>query len=117
MSSTTPTNNGIPPALPPKRAFAKGNISDAPHSPAVLEEPESPPLKSLPDLLEHTAGKSEDEEGGEVGGACDKDLMEKMDVTKYLVLKKAEDDGPEIRGGYTDALIIMATKATKNGGK
>lgn len=50
------------------------------------------------------------------GSTCEKDLMEKMDVTNYLVLKKAEDDGPEIRGGYTDGLIIMATKATKNGG-
>lgn len=47
----------------------------------------------------------------------ERDLMEELDINKYLVYKKPEEDGPEIRGGLIDPLIIQATKATKNGGK
>lgn len=45
------------------------------------------------------------------------DLMEKVNIDEYLILKKTEEEGPEIRGGSVDALIIQATKATKNGGE
>lgn len=80
-------------------------------------------VKTLPDLLEHTTTeiatpkstenlKTDDEETN----LCDIDLMESLDVTKYLVLKPPEEEGPDIRGGTVDALIIQATKATKNGG-
>lgn len=50
-------------------------------------------------------------------GPCDIDLMEELDADKYLVKKKEDEEGPEIRGGPIDALIIQATKATKNGGE
>lgn len=43
--------------------------------------------------------------------------MEELNVDKYLILKKPEEEGPEIRGGTVDALIIQATKAARNGGK
>lgn len=43
--------------------------------------------------------------------------MEKLTVDEYLVFKKPEEEGPDIRGGSIDALIIQATKATKNGGE
>lgn len=43
------------------------------------------------------------------------DLMEEVDVSKYLVNKKKEEDGPDIRGGYIDALIVHATKCNKKG--
>lgn len=48
---------------------------------------------------------------------CDIDLMEELDVDKCLVWKPPEEEGPDIRGGTIDALIIQATKATKNGGE
>lgn len=49
-----------------------------------------------------------------------KNLLEETDVLKYLVLKKDAEDGPDIKGGHLDALIIHATKAkvekiTENG--
>lgn len=43
--------------------------------------------------------------------------MEMLNVDEFLLMKKQEEDGPDIRGGPIDALIIQATKATKNGGK
>lgn len=43
--------------------------------------------------------------------------MEELNVDKYLVKKKPDEDGPEIRGGTIDALIIQATMGTRNGGK
>lgn len=41
--------------------------------------------------------------------------LEHLDITKYLVIKKPDEEGPDIRGGHPDALIIHATKANKNG--
>jgi Rap guanine nucleotide exchange factor 1 len=41
--------------------------------------------------------------------------LEHLDITKYLVIKKPDEEGPDVRGGHPDALIIHATKANKNG--
>lgn len=40
-------------------------------------------------------------------------LIEEIDVSKYLVKKKEGEDGPEVKGGLPDALIIHATKSQK----
>lgn len=74
----------------------------------------------MPDLLEHTKKQDTKSEGsGSEISPCEVevDLMELVNVDDYLLLKKPEEDGPDIRGGPIDALIIHATKATKNGGK
>lgn len=42
--------------------------------------------------------------------------LDLLDISRYLVLKKQDEEGPDIRGGNPDALIIHATKANKNGG-
>lgn len=45
-------------------------------------------------------------------------IIEEVDVTPYLVFKKDGEDGPEVKGGYIDALIIHAShvqKVTDNG--
>lgn len=128
VSSITPVNS-TPPALPPKqRVRINSSKSSPPLTPTASVFVENKPLqsthvKALPDLLEHTTTeittpkstenlKAEDEQTN----PCDIDLMEELDVNKYLILKSPEEDGPEIRGGTVDALIIQATKATKNGG-
>jgi hypothetical protein len=41
--------------------------------------------------------------------------MDEVEVSQWLVFKKPEEDGPDIRGGHLDALIVHATKANKNG--
>lgn len=40
-------------------------------------------------------------------------LLETVDVGEFLVFKKSGEDGPDIKGGTLDALIIHATKVTK----
>jgi hypothetical protein len=41
--------------------------------------------------------------------------LEQLDITKYLVFRKSDEEGPDVRGGHPDALIIHATRANKNG--
>ncbi|XP_050293890.1 guanine nucleotide-releasing factor 2 isoform X2 [Anthonomus grandis grandis] len=128
-SSSSSTSSVIPPALPPKQKNRKSKSPPPTPSPNIyLQEPKSVSLtpspnqlKSLPDLLEHTASKGSEEhvETPEAtllkSSPIEEDLMEKINVDDYLVLKKPEEEGPELRGGTLDALIIQATKATKNG--
>jgi len=45
----------------------------------------------------------------------DDSILDELDISKYLVLKKPEEEGPDIRGGHPDALLIHATKANKHG--
>lgn len=42
-------------------------------------------------------------------------VLDEMDVSSFLIYKTAGDDGPEIRGGPVDALIVKATEVSKNG--
>uniref|UniRef100_A0A336LKX5 CRK SH3-binding GNRP n=1 Tax=Culicoides sonorensis TaxID=179676 RepID=A0A336LKX5_CULSO len=41
-------------------------------------------------------------------------LLEELDISGYLVFKKESEDGPEVKGGHMDALIIYATKKDKS---
>ena len=45
----------------------------------------------------------------------DDGILDELDINKYLVFKKQDEDGPDIRGGHPDALLIHATKANKHG--
>ncbi|XP_060663801.1 guanine nucleotide-releasing factor 2 isoform X8 [Drosophila nasuta] len=40
-------------------------------------------------------------------------MLEEIDITPYLILKKNEEDGPEVKGGYIDALIVHASRVQK----
>ncbi|XP_063983968.1 guanine nucleotide-releasing factor 2 isoform X3 [Diachasmimorpha longicaudata] len=44
----------------------------------------------------------------------DDGILDELDISKHLVFKKSEEDGPDIRGGHPDALLIHATKANKH---
>lgn len=37
-------------------------------------------------------------------------LIEEMDISGHLICKKEEEEGPDIKGGQVDALIVHATK-------
>ena len=54
-------------------------------------------------------------EGEAVVTNGDVDWLYDLDVSRLLVLKRPEEEGPIIRGGQPLALIIHATKASKNG--
>lgn len=36
-----------------------------------------------------------------------------MDIHAYLTFKKEDEEGPDIKGGHVDALIVHATKVQK----
>ncbi|XP_066141554.1 guanine nucleotide-releasing factor 2 isoform X3 [Euwallacea fornicatus] len=127
LSSSSSNSSVIPPALPPKQKTRKSSSKSPPPTPTstnFLQEPKSAnttpspnQLHSLPDLLEHTTAKNVEEkpEVSEVN-INEIDLMDKPSVDdEHLILKKPEEEGPEIRGGAIDALIIQATKGNKNG--
>ena len=45
----------------------------------------------------------------------DDKLLDLLDVREHLILKKEGEEGPEIRGGPVDALIVHVSKGNKNG--
>jgi len=45
----------------------------------------------------------------------DDSILDELDISKHLVFKKPDEEGPDIRGGHPDALLIHATKANKHG--
>lgn len=40
-------------------------------------------------------------------------LIEEIDVYKYLIFKKDGEDGPDVKGGQLDALIVHASRVQK----
>ncbi|CAH1132187.1 unnamed protein product [Ceutorhynchus assimilis] len=125
--SSSSSNSSVVPPLPPKQKTRKSSCKSPPPTPTsvvFLQEPKNASLtpspnqmKSLPDLLEHTTVGKGSEEKSETAepNINESDLMEKLNVDDNLIFKKTDEEGPEIRGGSIDALIIQATKATKNG--
>ena len=41
--------------------------------------------------------------------------LEDLDVTRFLIFKSPDEEGPEIKGGPPDALLVKATEVSKNG--
>lgn len=132
-----------PPALPPKRrthrplARQSSPLSSLPSS-AVATTIDVTPENSLV-LAESSAYRKSTEEKDEPEEVIIKDqsveidrhnntdtreevedeeeedsLLDLLDVREYLILKKEGEEGPEIRGGPVDALIVHASKANKN---
>ncbi|KAL0275534.1 UNVERIFIED_CONTAM: hypothetical protein PYX00_003356 [Menopon gallinae] len=129
--------SSIPPALPPKKSRNRSTTSSPPTTPPAVpdsntktkpltaEEKEVPAVVTTepvpePDnsRLEPPPASEELEEKEKASNNGNKEgeifLLDKLDVSQYLVFKKTEDGGPDIRGGHPDALIIHATKAHKN---
>ncbi|XP_056640209.1 guanine nucleotide-releasing factor 2 isoform X1 [Diorhabda sublineata] len=116
-NSQTSNNAALPPALPPKQRRKQSARTPPPtpvSEPKNSSSSSSSTNKVLPDLLEHTA-KNEEKSSESSTPSCEEDLMEMLNVDRYLTWKKPDEEGPDIRGGPIDALIIQATKATKNG--
>lgn len=77
--------------------------------------PHRSPLQrvELPSVL--TNGTAVDEEVNKTSLPPPDSPLSELDISRFLVFKKADEEGPDIRGGHPDALIIHATKANKNG--
>ncbi|KAH8420101.1 hypothetical protein KR009_005809 [Drosophila setifemur] len=70
--------------------------------PGIVEEEE-----------EEEGPEEEDEEEEEETEEMLVNMLEELDITGYLILKKREEDGPEVKGGYIDALIVHASRVQK----
>lgn len=119
LRSHSPTCNGqvIPPALPPKQRRVD-TTPTVPLTPPSSPSPPSPPVTSTP-LRRETPPPATPPPAGHASHSptpsAEPELMEMVEVAHFLVFKKPEEDGPDIRGGYGDALIVHATKTHKKG--
>ncbi|XP_023724311.1 guanine nucleotide-releasing factor 2 isoform X4 [Cryptotermes secundus] len=138
-SSSLKETPGHPPALPPKRSRTssiKSTASPPPTSPPVTSrsQQEGQPFPTDLDITqtsqEETKGpaawklelpasvalgtNSVQAKHSESELTDESSPLEQLDITKYLVIKKPDEEGPDVRGGHPDALIIHATKANKN---
>ncbi|XP_014274187.1 guanine nucleotide-releasing factor 2 isoform X2 [Halyomorpha halys] len=111
-----------PPALPPKRSRVKSVVTPPPE-PAPPASPPPPPspqpiAASTPAPFKETTFNNKEPtpmiEGETIVTNGDVDCLYDLDVSRLLVLKRPDEEGPMIRGGQPVALIIHATKASKN---
>ncbi|XP_075226685.1 C3G guanyl-nucleotide exchange factor isoform X2 [Lycorma delicatula] len=127
-------NVGLPPALPPKLGRHRSSTTSPPPAsppppPSVISHSVTPEISTvkegsvsphrsplqrveLPSLL--TNGTAVDEEVNKTSLPPPDSPLSELDISRFLVFKKADEEGPDIRGGHPDALIIHATKANKN---
>ncbi|KAG5675645.1 hypothetical protein PVAND_005533 [Polypedilum vanderplanki] len=121
------------PALPPKKHRINPLIT---HSPILLEEDDPPshinePIENeaqasidikSPETLDVQTNEPKeveiyDDQENEVvlrrKSKISLNLMEEIDINEYLIFKKEDEEGPDIKGGHVDALIVHATKNQK----
>ncbi|CAL1273652.1 unnamed protein product [Larinioides sclopetarius] len=113
-----------PPSIPPKKN--KGNSKNRNQVKSAELEPVSPssgqlPIEHVNESLSPSFGEknyeksnfllsaNDTENSSEVQGALDE-----LDPTAYLIMKKNGEEGPDLRGGSVDSLIVLATRAPKN---
>ncbi|XP_054273628.1 rap guanine nucleotide exchange factor 1 isoform X3 [Macrosteles quadrilineatus] len=110
--SSTPVTGDDPPALPPKQRDRHASAaSPPPASPVPALTPTPPPPKEKEKEVVETRLALPLTNGAQLAPDSPLDML---DITGLLVLKKCEEEGPDVRGGHPDALIIHATKANKN---
>ncbi|XP_034105784.2 guanine nucleotide-releasing factor 2 isoform X1 [Drosophila albomicans] len=76
------------------------------------EQQQTESRQQLPCELELDEEDEEEEEEEDVDNQLP-NMLEEIDITPYLILKKNEEDGPEVKGGYIDALIVHASRVQK----
>ncbi|XP_015041258.2 guanine nucleotide-releasing factor 2 isoform X10 [Drosophila pseudoobscura] len=64
---------------------------------------------------EYEAEKQQEQQQQQDAGEVETliNMLEEVNITRYLILKKKEEDGPEVKGGYIDALIVHASRVQK----
>ncbi|XP_075041375.1 rap guanine nucleotide exchange factor 1 isoform X6 [Mixophyes fleayi] len=105
-----------PPALPPKQRQLESPLPDEEHQinssqPCVAdnedhEATERPP--NSPDGHDHEEQEAEESEETE-----ELSLVDHNEIMTKLTLKQAGDDGPDVRGGSGDILLVHATETDR----
>ncbi|XP_043949611.1 guanine nucleotide-releasing factor 2 isoform X8 [Drosophila biarmipes] len=81
-------------------------------TPQLLEEEQT--VVPLPGVAGDEAVKPEEAAADEeVGEEMLINMLEEVNITRYLILKKREEDGPDVKGGHIDALIVHASRVQK----
>ncbi|XP_039430029.1 guanine nucleotide-releasing factor 2 isoform X7 [Culex pipiens pallens] len=133
INSKTPSITSTPPASP--KVFGNNGDPQLPSSPSPVQHhncssPSPSSTSSVGTLLPTPPPKNHPHSAAEAGLATATttkikngitaleqqqsiNLMEELDVGSFLVLKKENEDGPDVKGGHTDALIIHATRVQK----
>ncbi|XP_054709037.1 LOW QUALITY PROTEIN: rap guanine nucleotide exchange factor 1-like [Uloborus diversus] len=113
-----------PPSIPPKKNRVINNAQTySKHSENSLLSPSSQLAVGLPEentpavaygqkveektflpLSDSSAEAVTDNQGA----------LDELDPTEYLIMKKSGEEGPDLRGGSVDSLIVHATRASKN---
>ncbi|XP_037727902.1 guanine nucleotide-releasing factor 2 isoform X8 [Drosophila subpulchrella] len=95
------------------------NVGQPISTPQVLEEEQTVEPRqggvageeaAKPEIAAAVRVVEEEEEGGEEMLI---NILEEVNITRYLILKKREEDGPEVKGGHIDALIVHASRVQK----
>ncbi|XP_017850278.1 guanine nucleotide-releasing factor 2 [Drosophila busckii] len=110
-----PSDNAKP-ASSPKLLLECANVEQQAAEAAPLleqEEEEQRMLQQLQLLDDDEELEEEEEEEQEEPANQLPNMLEEIDITPYLILKKREEDGPEVKGGYIDALIVHASRVQK----
>ncbi|CAH0600593.1 unnamed protein product [Chrysodeixis includens] len=80
----------------------------------LVQQPTPSPVPSQRSEGSTEPATAAGEASSEAGVADADDIILQSDISAWLVLKPPGKDGPDVRGGHPDALIVLATKATKD---
>ncbi|XP_014662463.1 PREDICTED: guanine nucleotide-releasing factor 2-like [Priapulus caudatus] len=112
LDLSLPEDDAPPPALPPKQrhlAIEEGRAEELAAREAEREHGE--------ERTKEAGGKegvAEEEPEGEAADAAATHALEALDPGLYLVWKKEREEGPDVRGGTVDGLIVLAACRAKN---
>ncbi|KAM3966794.1 LOW QUALITY PROTEIN: C3G guanyl-nucleotide exchange factor [Aphomia sociella] len=81
--------------------------------PELLQPPAPSPVPSQKSESSIEPPPASSERNSTPAPADPEDIILQTDISSWLLLKTPTKDGPEVRGGHPDALIVLATKATK----
>uniref|UniRef100_A0A8C7CVR6 Rap guanine nucleotide exchange factor 1 n=1 Tax=Oncorhynchus kisutch TaxID=8019 RepID=A0A8C7CVR6_ONCKI len=98
-----------PPALPPKQRQLV-NYSPSPHTEATLR-PHTPQCYNMQYASPSTHPSSEDGQSSEETDELS--LIDHMEIMSRLTLKQENDDGPDVRAGSGDILLVHATETDR----
>ncbi|XP_026764340.1 guanine nucleotide-releasing factor 2 isoform X3 [Galleria mellonella] len=84
------------------------------HEPELLQPPAPSPVPSQKSESSIDPPAATTEQSSSPAPTDPEDIILQTDISSWLLLKTPAKDGPEVRGGHPDALIVLATKATKD---
>ncbi|XP_077140823.1 rap guanine nucleotide exchange factor 1 isoform X6 [Ranitomeya variabilis] len=114
--SDTGVERAPPPALPPKQRQLELPLPGEGHQRALLQPcvPGSENHESTERPPNSTEGLDEEEQEAEESEEADElSLVDHSEIMARLTLKQEGDDGPDVRGGSGDILLVHATETDR----